>query len=165
MRTTCAPQDPIQPAEYPSLRHSSDIIYGLWESAREFGSTVHPTKKLRHIFTWGITNAELLGVIGKTIADFEGAGAVPQGKTIAQVLEFPGIMIDIEKDHGKCLLGTALGKMVGRLLSQHYYQFGHKVVSQVSIFRINVNQEAPYALYWEVLDYAEFYANRPTDPG
>jgi hypothetical protein len=158
-RRKYAPSAPLQPSQYPKLRYSSDIIFGCWEMPEKAFGMKTNSKKIRHIFNWGITNSELDTVIRKIVADVR--VSLQRDKIrLPDELKFPGIEIDVESDPGYWLLGTVVGKSISRLLSQHKEQFGHKVTRKVNILQ-TLHDQAPYSLYWQVVDKKDFAKEKP----
>lgn len=111
--------------EVPPLHHWSDIAYLQWlKTSTSASSPVPLPAPIKFVLRLKIQNVDTYSILNKITARHGLTGYPP----------WPGIVLDIESDEGKAVLGTPNGAGVAWLLIQRKKELGHKRVEKVTFF-------------------------------
>ncbi|KAF1928401.1 uncharacterized protein M421DRAFT_92650 [Didymella exigua CBS 183.55] len=117
----------------PKLRAISDISWAFWNRAWEKRSGKNrDLGNINFFVVHNIVNEKTNQLIEKALQVYE----PPEGQQrLTELPEWPGLILDVESEPGKALLGSPNGIAAGYFLAQHKAEIGaNKYVYQVQIF-------------------------------
>ncbi|KAF1918759.1 hypothetical protein BDU57DRAFT_535821 [Ampelomyces quisqualis] len=104
----------------PRLRYWSDVAYLQW--LKVCGGTI--PKPIRYVIRSTITNNATRKVLWKIL----------ERKGLDGYTQWPGLLIEVDSEEGKAILGTPNGASTAYMLIQHKRELGNMQINKVTVF-------------------------------
>ncbi|KAF2856443.1 hypothetical protein T440DRAFT_550791 [Plenodomus tracheiphilus IPT5] len=131
-------QPPVPPADFPSLRQSSDVLWALWEK------DVSPDQRgnINFFLTLSIENTATLQVIRRALE-----------QTKRQLTQTPAIF-DMTTEEGRAILGSPNAIAFAYMLIQHKDVFVNRIIDRVEVMEGLTSHKSPI-MFFRVATYAQ----------